>query len=188
MLDKYLLSLQETYVISNKTISCDLSKFTSKETNVLLIAGISASGKSTLGKKLAKKLKAKYIQTDYPCSDEKANKQGHPIACYEHIFNQAIKSRQRAIIEGVLVYWSCLNENNQLSPFFQKMKHTPIILLGTSVFRSAIQGYKRGQGDISIRQAFEWYVKYGIGDMKAYKIFKEYRLDVPGTEVDEFKI
>lgn len=53
LLTEYIL--QKGYILNDTTISCDLFKFESGESNVLLIAGLSGAGKTTLGRKLAKK-------------------------------------------------------------------------------------------------------------------------------------
>jgi len=64
MIDKYLNSIQEGYVLSDKTISINLSKFQSGIKKKLLVLGVSGSGKTTLGEKLAKQLKVKWISID----------------------------------------------------------------------------------------------------------------------------
>ena len=182
MLDLYLKRIQESYIISNKTVSVDLDKFENGESNILLVAGIPAGGKTTLGKQLAKKYKCKLLETDYPCLDKE-----DPVKCYQNIYRKSLKSNKRYIIEGVLVFWSCLDIKNKILPFFNECKHTPIIILGPSVMKAAYQGWKRDKEDISLRQVFSWYVKNGIFDMKAMNVFKKERFKVKGSNIKEFK-
>ena len=71
MIDEYLQYIQEGYIFDDKNISLDLYKFENGESNLLLVAGIAGAGKSTLGKKLAKKYKCGYIESDDPCLTDK---------------------------------------------------------------------------------------------------------------------
>ena len=181
--------VRESYIFSDKTISLDLDKFESGESNLLLVAGLSASGKTTLAEKLAKKYKCEFKESDNPCLSEEDNKEGDPIKCYENIFHKLLKSKKRYIMEGVLVFWSCLDKDNNISPFFNECKNIPIIIMGESVMKSAYQGWKRDSGKISyIPAALKWYVKYGISDMKSFNIFKKARMNVSGTKIEEFKL
>ena len=65
MIDQYLLTLHEGYLLNNKTISVNLQDFISGKNKKLFIVGVMGSGKSTLGVKLAKKLKVKLYNIDF---------------------------------------------------------------------------------------------------------------------------
>jgi len=187
MLEQYLLSIQEGYLLSDKTISIDLNKFESGESNILLIAGLPASGKSTLGKNLAKKYKATYIGTDEFCLMNKKVKD--PDDCYRLLYKKLSKSNKRYVIEGVLVYWTCIKwKTNETLPFFNTSKKSPIIILGASVMTTLFQGWKREKDKESLRKIFRWYVKNNIRDMKVLDVFKKARLAVPESDVEEYKI
>lgn len=189
-LTQYILN--EGYVFSDKTISCDLSKFESGESNVLLIAGLPASGKTTLGRKLAKKYNAKLFRTDW-CLSEKISidkkQYKDPEKCYRDSFNIANKSNKRYILEGVLTYWSCVKlDNKTMHPFFSQCEHTPTIILGASVMKSFWRGWQRERGKESLREIIRWYIKNNIKDQKVINIFRKERMNVSGTEVKTYKI
>jgi adenylate kinase family enzyme len=184
--------LNEGYILDDKTISCDLSKFKSGESNVLLIAGLPAAGKTTLGRKLEKTYNAKLFRTDWCLSevisiDKRQYKD--PEKCYEDSFKIAMKSNKRYILEGVLIYWTCVQmKNKTLRPFFNQCKNTPIIILGSSVMKSAWRGWQRERERLAFEDIFNWYVKKGIKDQKAFNLFRKERMNVPGTEVRKYKI
>jgi hypothetical protein len=191
LLDKYINYIQEGYMISNKTISIDLDKFESGESNVLLIAGLPAAGKTTLGYKLEKKYNAKLVRSDW-CLSEKLSidkkKYKDPEVCYRDSFNIALKSNKRYIIEGVLVYWSCIKEDNTLHSFFNQCKNTPTIILGTSVIKTFWRGWLREKDKESLREIIRWYLKNGIVGNKVLNIFRKERLKVKSSDIKEFKI
>lgn len=185
--------LNEGYILPDKTVSCDLSKFESGESNILLIAGIPASGKTTLGKKLAKKYNATLFESD-ECIFHSGKKSGdrktpdEVYDCYQDRFNQIVRSKKRYIIEGVLVYWTCINKYTKMDKSFNKMKKYPIIILGPSIVKAFYRGWQREKDNEKFKDIFMWYTKNNIRDMKVLNIFKKARLDVPGTEVKEYKL
>jgi GTPase SAR1 family protein len=67
MIDKYLDHIQEGYLINERTISIDLDKFESGESNKLLVVGLSGGGKSTLSKYLSKKYNCYHNELDDCC-------------------------------------------------------------------------------------------------------------------------
>jgi len=64
MLEQYLLSIQEGYLLSDKTVSINLSRFVSKKENKLLIIGVPGSGKTSIGEYLVKKYKVPEFVSD----------------------------------------------------------------------------------------------------------------------------
>ena len=183
MIDNYLKSLQESFIFSDKTVVLDFDKFENGESNILLIAGISATGKTTLAERLSKELKCEFIETDLPCFKKNSDENYDAAICYRDIFRKARSSNKRYIIEGVLVFWSCLNHKNGTNSFFEECKHIPIILLGPSVLRAAYQGWKRA-GSKEILNVMKWHIRAGIFDMYWYNIFRKARLNVPKTKVE----
>jgi len=183
--------LREAYVFSDKTISIDLSKFESGESNILLIAGLPASGKTTLGMKLAKKYNATIFKTDECLNEGKGlNNKVFKDAetCYRDSFISAKKSAKRYVMEGVLVYWSCIKlDNKGLTPFFNQQKDAPVIILGTSVIKTFWQGWQRDKDEESLRDIYKWYIKNNIKDNKVLNIYKQARGNVPDVDIKEYK-
>ena len=179
MLESYLQYIQEGYLLSNKTINIGLSDFESGESNILLVAGIPASGKSTVGKKLAKKYKAIYFETDACLNNEKALNGKYikdPDDCFRQSFRYAKKSKKRYVMEGVLVYWSCIKmDNKTLHPFFNEIKNTPIVILRTSFMKAIYRGLMREKGKAPLKKIINWYVINNIKDMKVLDVFRRAR-------------
>ncbi|MCK5607712.1 (d)CMP kinase [Candidatus Pacearchaeota archaeon] len=194
MLNRYLDSLQEGYILSDKTISVNLDKFISGESNILLIAGIPASGKSTLGKKLAKKYKAKYIETDifYNVNDSQAAEDYEPEEEYKKDFVKKYKrSKKRYVIEGVITYWSCFVEggNYTLNNFIKEYSGIPIIILGPSILKVTLRGYKRErQKNKKLRQIIDWYLVKNVIDNKLLTIFRKAITNMSNSKPKEFKM
>lgn len=57
-------SLNENILFSNDDLYYNIDKFENGDSNVLLVTGLSGSGKSTIGKQLSNKYKAEYIELD----------------------------------------------------------------------------------------------------------------------------
>lgn len=189
IIDEYLNQIQEGYILTDKSFSVDLKKFESGQSKILLIDGISGAGKSTLGKKLAKKYKCKIFESDFPCSVQQDKK--NPIECFKEQYRKIKRSNQRYIIEGVLVHYSALDGwNKKLTPFFNEIKHAPIIIVGASVLRTMYRHYKQAS-DINLRKAITMFLKYGWyykEEMGPYKYFIKNRLSVKGSDIKPYKI
>ena len=136
--------LNEGYILSDKTISVNLSKFISRETNHLIIVGVLGSGKTTLGEELAKQLKVKWYSID---SFWRRLKQEHfkEAKSYQDITNEEwdklddlfykktinlLKSKERFIIEGI----NLLDER-----YRQYIINQSMIILGMSSIRAGIR-------------------------------------------------
>ena len=57
-------TLKESITFSNNDLYYNIDKFENGNSNVLLVTGLSGSGKSTMGKQLSNKYKAEYIELD----------------------------------------------------------------------------------------------------------------------------
>jgi len=180
--------LKEGYVLTDKSYSVNLKDFESGKSNILLIDGIGGAGKSTLGKKLAKKYKCKLFESDFPCLTEQKN---DPNKCFIENYRRIKRSNRRYIIEGVLVHYSSLDGwNKKLSPFFDEMKHDPIIIVGASVLKAMYRYYK-SSSDITLRKFITMFLKYGWWykeETGPYKFFVKKRLSVEGADVKPYKI
>ncbi len=145
MIDQYLEYIQERKLISDSTISIDLDKFISGESNKLVIAGLSGSGKSTLCKILAKKFKAECFETDR-CGRKITHKDKHfgaqnpPIKMLKEVFYEGwikcikpeLKTNKRQVVEGGMVWQSYI--------FFPEVRKAiqdyPVIILGHSALKA----------------------------------------------------
>jgi len=189
MIDEYLDYIQEGYISTDKTIAVDLDKFESGESNILLIDGISGAGKTTLGKKLAKKYRCKYFESDFPCLSNQDKKD--PIECFEENYRKIKRSGRRYIIEGVLVHYSCLDGwNKKLRPFFNEIKHDPIIIVGASVLKAMYRHYRQAS-DINFRKFIKMFLKYGWyykEEMGPYQFFIKKRTSVKGSNIKNYKL
>jgi len=196
--------LFESYIFSDKTVSCDLSKW-GRDKNTLFIVGLPGSGKSTLGQAMAKKYNAEYygldklwidvIKKDHPDFDPwKDKKDPMDPRTFDRksivVIKDKMKSSPKLILEGVQIveYW--LQE-----PSFRKMiSPYPCIILGESILKSGWRSIKRQMNnkpppgeDDSWWQHFKWMRNYKYFN-RELNYFREERLAVPGTEVKEFKV
>lgn len=153
MLDTYLHYIHhEAYILGDKTISIDLHKFESGESNKLLVIGLSGAGKSTLGGYLGKKYNCIYYDTD-DCPKAKkewVNKVGDEKAytplsndfikkCYKWCLTDILNNNKKMVIAGGFIY-----QSYYLSPKARKLLNTlPVIILGKSVIKSSIDKTKR---------------------------------------------
>jgi shikimate kinase len=147
------MNLIEGKIVSDKTISIDLDKFISGESKVLVIAGLSGSGKSSLCSKLAKKYNAQCLETD-ECIvkmgkwDEmsKKNLQGNELKpLYRQVWKECvypeIRKGRRLVMEGGSLWqgYILLNEIRKVA------KNFPTIILGSSALKSSWRAWKRGR-------------------------------------------
>jgi len=188
IVEKYLNKIQEGYILSDQTVSIDLEKFENGESNILLITGIGGSGKSTLGKKLAKKYNAKYIASDFPCLTDDPYKKD-PEKCFRDIYNKISKTNNRYVLEGILIFHSSLDGwKEKLHPFFNKIKNDPIIILGTSVWKTMYR--YRKDIDQPIWEFIKKFLKFGRyykEEMGPYIFFKKKREEVEGSIIKPYK-
>jgi hypothetical protein len=152
-LDKYLNYLHERVFFSRETIGIDVDKFISGKSDKLIIVGPAGSGKSTLGRKLAKKFKVKFFEgddcwkpaqkkyPDPPIDDVKISEEMNKM--YYSCLSTKLRSRQRMIIEGIgfLELFNGTDKEKKLVLSY------PTILLGTAAFESAVRTYKRSKNE-----------------------------------------
>lgn len=62
--DETIKGLNESVIFSSDDLYHNVDKFENGDSNVLLVTGLSGSGKSTIGKQLSNKYKAEYIELD----------------------------------------------------------------------------------------------------------------------------
>jgi len=183
---KYLNMIQEGYLLSDKNISVDLAKFESGESNKLLVVGLIGSGKTTLGKYLAKEYKAKSLHTDKCISwsldehppNEKQFKE------YMSCVKQMISSNTKSVVEGV----------GPLGLFNMNQKDVlnhPMIIIGKSVTASSLQAILRNR---KIKESQFWKLLFTQTKMnltlfqKQISAIRKARVNMPGAIVKEFKV
>jgi len=175
MLEQYLLSLQEGYLLSDKTISIDLHKFESGQSNKLLIVGLIASGKTTLGMYLSNKYKVPWKTTD-DCEVFASKTKGLDefVECTRNL----VKDKKRTIVEGI-----ALVDLYTEFGYRKEMQSYPMIIVGRSVYSSAIKSYQRNNKQWLLQTKIN--IKMGLPRLAAVR---KHRTSLPGADVQEYKI
>jgi len=189
---KYLLN--EGYLLSDKTISVNLSEFQSGQKKKLLIVGVMGSGKTTIGEKLSKQLKVKWYSLDsfwWRIKEEHFKGRSYEDLTEKEIdklfefFRQNIidilKRNERAIVEGI----------NLASPNFRSLiLKQAMIILGLSSLKAGIRAAKRNRKkEDEGRMLYYWLVKKNM--LQVEPLIKKLRkdvMDIPGVEIKEYKI
>lgn len=141
--------IEEGYLFSDKTISIDLDKFESGESNKLILIAMSGGGKTTLANYLSKKYNCIHQEADScfgqvltkeekkemlfgSISKEKVN--SNIVKMYNGCMKQLLLSKERAIIDGLYQQvYAILPESRKLIDSF------PCIIIGTSALKSTYQ-------------------------------------------------
>jgi len=170
---KYIL--QESYLISDKTISVDLHKFESGESNKLLIVGLIASGKTTLGIKLSKEYKVPWETTD-DCEGfaSKTKGLGEFVKCTRNM----VKGKKRSIVEGI-----ALVDLYTEFGYKKELQKYPMIIIGRSMLSSSIKAFQRNYK--------QWFLQSKINltkGMKRLDTVRKDRTSVPGAVVKKFNV
>jgi len=207
LLESYLNIIQEGYLFSGKTISIDLDKFESGESNKLIVVGLSGGGKSTLAGHLSKKHKCFHNELDL-CSKQSISSEEYlkfimnpkspsNIKLFKHLYTNCFKptllSNKKEILDGPIFQSYVLDPSSR--PLINKY---PVIILGKSALRSV---WDRTQRTLRKQYAQEKYntkrdiyEKYKRGLILNFKYlqkylnqFKELRIK-SGGNVKELKV
>ena len=200
MIDEYLDFIQERKLFSNKTISIDLDKFISGESNKLLIGGLSGAGKSTLCVHLSKKYKAECFMTD-KCVlrmknvDKFLGEKNRSLKIMKDIFREGyfdcvrpgMKNNKRQVIEGGFLW-----EGYVLFPETRSyLNQFPVIIIGSSALKASFKVFKRSKEKHDFLHAVKKipmiYDRNFKSLSKQIDLFRKERLKA-GGEVKEFKI
>ncbi len=199
--------LQEGYLLSDKTISIDLDKFESGESNKIILVGVSGAGKTTLGNYLAKKYNCIYNELDKCCKKVLTHEEYRNYildlssAADKDIFKKfwikcfkpSLLTNKKQIIEGALFQSYIMFPSTR--PLVNKF---PVIILGKSSLRAV---YDRTQRTLRKHKSQDKYnspkdilIKYKKGLELNFKylqkyvnLFKKERIKA-GGEVKEFKV
>ena len=196
MLDVYLQQIQEGYLFSDKSISVNLDDFESRKQNKLLIVGVAGSSKTTLGERIAKKYKAKWISIDslwwrlkqkYFKDDEYKDVKKKLEKKVNETVIKYLKSNERLIIEGVDLLEIYLKQ-----PQYKKLIiNQPMIVLGLSSIRA---GIRAGRRNMSREGGESWKELYWMSEINIRKIepiLKMLRKDImklPGADIKVLNI
>lgn len=121
MIDPITEYILEGYLLSDKTISVNLSQFESKKKNKLLIVGVLGSGKTSLGEYLKKKYKVSEFHSD------------------QSGLEKALKSSKRMIIETIEIA-SLYKEKPE---WRQLILNQSMILIGMSAMKAGFRADRR---------------------------------------------
>jgi len=194
-------TLFEGYLLSDKTIVCDWKKF--ERSGVIFIVGLSASGKSTLGKLMSYHHRIGYVDLDdlddeiINYHEEKLNVEELPDYYFYNedgmkkfyetmniLVKDKIKRDKHLVIEGIGI--AKMFEYNLGK---QILKNNSVIFLGTSMLRSALRGIPRNIGMGSTVKGAATMFTLGNREIKnQIHEFKKWRLNVPNTNVRPFNI
>ena len=174
VIKSYLDYIQEGYILSDKTISVDLDKFESGKSDELLIVGLIASGKTTLGRHLRKKYKVDLYNTD-ECELESKDE---PIEKFVKCAIDMVKSKKRSIVEGI-----ALIDLYTEFGYKKELQSYPMILMGRSVLSSSFKSFQRGY------KAWLHQTKMNITmAQKRLSAVRKDRIKQPGAIVKPFKV
>ncbi len=187
MINEYLEYLREGYLFNDKTISIDLDKFISGESNKLIIAGLSGGGKTTLGNYLSKKYKCNFNEID-ECNKKNMTREEY----YNFImvktsaedpeifkrfwvkcFKPALLSNKREVIEGNL--FQIYNLIPSTKPLINQY---PVIILGKSALKAVWDRTQRTLRKQYAKEKYsnpkDRYEKYKRGVILNFKYLQKY--------------
>lgn len=184
--------LHEGYVLSDKTISINLSDFQSGKRKKLLIIGTAGSGKTTLGEILAKKMRVKWVSIDslwwrlkqqyFKDVDEK--KEELEAKVFEKTIEH-LRSSERLIIEGV-----DLIELYGKKPEYKKLiLNQAMIILGVSALRAGLRAgvrNKNREGGEGWRELY-WMTQINMKTIEPrLKMIRQAAVNMPDAEIKKF--
>ena len=187
--------LNEGYLLSDKTVSVNLSKFQSRKNNKLLIIGTSGSGKTTLGEILSKRYKVKWISIDslywrmkQKYFKDNDNMKGIEPELKEKVRKEVIKylkSNERLIMEGIDLVELYIEE-----PKYRKLiLNQSMIILGLSSLRAGIRaGIRNKKREDEGWMTYYWMVKFNFKRIEPLiKRFRKDVMNIPTSDIEEYK-
>lgn len=163
--------LNEGYIFSDKTVSVNLDKFESGESNKLLVVGVLGSGKTSLAEYLAKKYKANLV-SDTHIRDMK----------------RGLKDSKRTILEGAqIARWY------KKSPADRELIiHQPMILIGMSAIKAGLRADKRdGTVPSTSKDKRDIYIsiRVNIKEWQGYLNFlRKDVMKIPNVVIKEYQV
>lgn len=175
ILTESLCPVQENVIFNKDNIVYNIDKFESGKNNILLVTGLSGSGKSTIAEEYARKYKAEWIELDifeqcHGFTDQSLKEAGEVFYDYlsshkslwEKLKSKSIKGKELGEEINKFVHYCfawCKSrkdtkwviEGVQIYSFLtaDEVKGFPLIIMGTSMKNSILQRFKRnGDGEI----------------------------------------
>jgi len=172
--------LREGYIVSDKTISVDLHKFESGKSNKLLIVGLIASGKSTLGWHLSKKYKVPWKSTD-ECESFASKTKG--LDAFVECTRDMVKDKNRGIVEGIALVDLYTDSNQGGFGYKKELQSYPMIIIGRSVLSASVKAFERNYKQW-LRQTK---INMTMGQ-KRIDMVRKHRASIPGAVVKDYVV
>jgi adenylate kinase family enzyme len=166
-----MTNLSEGYILKDKTIGVNVDKFINRTKSKLLIFGFAGSGKTTLGEKLAKKLRVKWVSIDslwwrlkekhfkgMEMKEALRNKKVKTLV-YKTVI-EYLRNNERMILEGVdlLEIYAALPRN-----YKNLILDQPMVILGESLLKSSFRAAARNRGrEDEGWKTYYWMLQYNF--------------------------
>ena len=189
--------INEGYVLSDKTISVNLSEFESGKNNKLLVIGVMGSGKTTWAEHLAKRMKVKWRSIDsmYYALHKKyfkgkpgipENKRALNIMVRKEVI-KILQGNERLIMEGV----DFIDIYREQPGYRKLMLKQSMILMGMSSLRGGIRGGQRNmsrEGGEGWRELY-WMPKINMKELEStLKLLRKDAKKIPGAKIEAYEI
>ena len=189
--------LLEGFIFGDKTIGVNVAQFLNREKNKLLIFGYAGSGKTTLGERLADRLRVKWVSIDSMWwrikekyfKDLKIREALRHKQVKEMVYRQVIddlRSRERMIMEGVDLLNIFIGLPNNYKGLILDQ---PMVILGTSAIKAGVRAAVRNMK----RDNEGWQNLYLMPEYNLRKIkphldsLRRYVDRIPDAKIVEYK-
>lgn len=184
-----IMKATESYVLPNNTLKHRVDEFKSGKSNIILITGLSGSGKTTMAKNICKQYNAEFIELDcfeqnYGMTDEQLKECGEPFYLYLTRTSIGREFRQKSLsnnkptgeelVKSIklfgkwLLKWCSTKTNKkyaiegvQIYSCFDlnDIKKYPIIINGVSMVNSIYRRTKREGYEKEFIKMCKWYLQ-----------------------------
>ena len=172
MIDPITMYLLEGYLISDKTISVNLSEFESGISKKLLIIGVPGSGKTSLGRYLAKKYNVQQFVSDDHWKKMK----------------DALTNSKKAVIEGA----GLANLYSVEESWRKMIINKPMIIMGLSAIKAGLRADVRdGMLPATVKDKKDVFYFMRKNTLYWEKLLGRLRKDIkkiPNAEIKEYKL
>lgn len=192
------MKISEGYIFKDKTIGINVDLFINRMENKLLIFGYAGSGKTTLGERLSKKLRVKWVSIDslwwrlkekhfkdIPNIKEATRHKKVRELVYRTVIKH-LQSRERMIIEGVDLLDMYANMPRRYKGM---ILHKPMVILGTSLIKSSLKAAARNRKrEDEGWNAYYWMLQYNIKKVDHnLRVLKRDVKRLPDANIVEYK-
>ncbi len=199
MNDKYKM-VQESLVFSDKTIVCDFHKW-GKDSNIIFVDGMPASGKTTLSVELSKKYNTKLYSLDKIWSDVTNELEGFDInsgkdmpisdkefarRAYDIIIKKTSSNNDKWVVEGIKTASIYLDDID--GKFKELVDNSPCVMMGTSMIKALYRNVIRTFKLRKYENNWMAYIAQSFTNAKTFEQrhhkFKQMRLHVSNTKIE----